>query len=636
MVPIAEAELEALLTLFAECREFAFFDTSRPDRENSQSLLFLNPRDRLRCRAGEDPRSYLDSLQRCLDQGLYLAGWLAYEFATLLEPRLQRRDLAAGGGKNPVVADFAVYTPPHRFDHGSGEHDFPLPPPAPPSARHYRVADLGANMERQEFLQAIERVRAYIGAGDSYQVNYTMKLLFSLHGSPEGLYQSLRRNQSVAYGAFLRRGGERILSFSPELFFRRSAGQVMVRPMKGTARRGRFAAEDRQRAEELARDPKNRSENVMIVDLLRNDLSHLLHGHGPSRVAVQELFTVEPYESLLQMTSTVQADGPGLRQLAVGQIFRALFPCGSVTGAPKIRTMEIIDELEKGRRGVYTGAIGYLAPDNTAVFNVPIRTIHLQGECGEMGIGAGITYASRAVDEWEESLLKGRFLTHPQPAFYLFETILWQRGGGYWLLERHLARLDEAANFFRFAFDRQAVLARLADEEENFHADCYRLRLELAKDGALHLTSSPWQPPLVTTLFSHPGPVVAAELPLVDFATRPVSTDSAWCFHKTSRRKHYDEQFRLAQAAGCFDRLWCNEKGEVTEGCISNLLIYADGLYRTPALACGLLPGVMRAELLAGRDVPVVEAVLRPEDIRLAEALFLCNSLRGVVRVRLA
>jgi len=573
MLRMQDPQLQQLLAHLAQVKEFAFLDTSRPDEENDRSLLFLNPRERLRCLAGDDPQDYLRALQHRLAAGHYLVGWVAYEFGALLEAGLPPRQ-----GDSPlgavVLADLGVYDQPRIFDHRTGDSDFPCIPAPLGSDEGYRLDNLHPNMTEEEFVAALEAVHDYIGAGDSYQVNYTMKLLFDFAGSPEALYGDLRRNQSVGYGAYLRHGEERILSFSPELFFRKSGASITARPMKGTMVRGRNVKEERERMRELHEDGKNRSENVMIVDLLRNDLSRLLHGHGQSRVYVQSLFDVEPYESLLQMTSTVKAvAGPEVMgSLKLTEIFRALFPCGSITGAPKIRTMEIINELEVGPRGVYTGAIGYFAPDGSAAFNVPIRTLRLVGERGEMGVGAGITYDSDPREEWQESLLKGRFLTHRQPQFQLFETILWREDTGYYLLDQHLRRLGEAAMFFKFTCDVAEIEGLLAVAARDFPGACQRVRVSLHKDGRVEITAVAIPPPARLVLPSLPETV-------------------------------------------------------------HNLIIFRQGGYVTPPVGCGLLPGVMRESLLAAGAPPLVEMILSEQEVRSAEAVYLCNSVRGVVRV---
>ena len=637
MVRIQDSALASLLRSLAGREEFVFLDTSRPDRENLESLLFFDPVDRLVCRSGDDLLGYLEALQQRLADGLYLAGWVGYEFGALLEGGISR-DCGLFADRNATLADFGVFLKPLRFDHSTGENNFPLDPAAAPLQDDYLIENLRANMKKEEFIAALQVVRDYIGAGDTYQVNYTMKLLFSFCGSPERLYQELRRNQSVAYGAYLRNGQERILSFSPELFFRKRGDEITARPMKGTAQRGRNSQEERSNSQHLRNDIKNRSENVMIVDLLRNDLARLMHGdgHGRSRVFVESLFDIESYESLLQMTSTVKAttSSSAMAKLRLTELFRALFPCGSITGAPKIRTMQIIEELEKERRGVYTGAIGYFGPDGSAVFNVPIRTVRLLGGSGEMGIGAGITYDSVPEEEWRESLLKGRFLTHAQPEFQLFETLLWRRGRGYVFLEEHLRRLEEGAQFFKFSCNRKGVADLLQELENFFSSECHRVRLVLAKDGQVSRTVSPCAPPASMALPPRPGPA-GDDLPEIDFFPTPVETKGPWRFHKTTMRGLFDEAFAAAREQGLFDYVFLNESGEVTEGSITNIVVYAGGFYRTPPVYSGLLPGVMRGRLLSDPAVPVVEQVLTKEDVRTAEAIYLCNSVRGVVRVQI-
>ncbi len=634
MLPMQDPDLKQLLAFLSRQKEFVFLDTSRPDHENCQSFLFLNPVDRLLCRGGDSLEKFLDDLQQRLAEGYFLAGWVSYEFGAMLEGGIrQRRTLPSGCQTN--LADLGVFLKPYTFNHSTGLSDFPIEISYSLEDAPYSINNIRPNMQKEEFVEALELVRRYIGAGDTYQVNYTMKLLFDFSGSPESLYSVLRRNQSVGYGAYIRSAGERILSFSPELFFRKKGSEITARPMKGTAQRGRNCSEERANCLELHNDSKNRSENVMIVDLLRNDLARLLHGHGQSRIYVDSLFDVESYESLLQMTSTVKATTASstMQNLKLTELFRALFPCGSITGAPKIRTMQIIDELEKGPRGVYTGAIGYFGPDGSAVFNVPIRTIRLQEERGEMGIGAGITYDSVPEDEWYESLLKGQFLTNRQPEFHLFETLLWQKESGYYLLDEHLRRLENAAQFFKFSFDNSVVRSWLMDEQKSFPTNCCRIRLMLEKDGRVRTMAEPINPPPCTSLPVVPEKEVGSQLPVIDFSPARVNTGAPWSFFKTSRRELYNQEYARALEQGLYEYIFLNEAGEVTEGCITNLVIYSHGRYRTPPVGCGLLPGIMRGQLLADTGRPVFEEKLTEQDVRDAEAVFVCNSVRGVVRV---
>ena len=637
MYTIQDPVLDKLLSFLHNEKEFVFFDTSRPDHENMQSFLFVEPIDRMVCKSGDDLEKYLEKLQQFLDKGHYLAGWAGYEFGAMLEGKIGIKESSASNS-GELIADFGVFRKPFKFNHYTGENNLPQCHDPAMVLHDYSITNLKPNMDKDEYLEALEKVQAYIAAGDTYQVNYTLKLFFDFHGCPEKLYRDLRRNQSVAYGAYIRSGKERMLSFSPELFFRKNGVQITVRPMKGTAKRGRNCKEEKAYSEQLHNDAKNRSENVMIVDLLRNDLARLMHGHGKSTVGVDSLFDVESYESLLQMTSTVRAQtsSTGMRHINLVDIFGALFPCGSITGAPKIRTMEIIDELEKEQRGVYTGAIGYLGPDGSGVFNVPIRTVRLCGGNGEMGIGAGITHDSDPEEEWEESLLKGRFLTHAQPEFTLFETMLWQPDGGYWLLDSHLKRLESSAKYFKFSFAAAVVRQRLLEEELLFDNHCKRVRFVLKKDGRVSVSVTTCTPPPVTTLAVDPQIDKNDDLPLVDFSNATMDTDSPWCFHKTTMRDLYNREYNNALQRGLFESLFCNRDGQVTEGCISNVIIHYKGNYLTPPVECGLLAGVMREKLLADQSVELLEQVLTRDMVESADALFVCNSVRGIVRVRLA
>lgn len=397
MLRIQDPLLESILHVCSLQDECVFLDTSLPDKENSQSLLFVKPVARFVCREGDRLELYLLRLQQQLAAGYYLAGWFSYEFGSMLEGRYGR-DTNSFSNPPAILADFGVFLKPYTYDHHSGENNFPqsLLKPGSQLVSTYFLGKPKANMKQEEFTRALGKIKEFIAAGDTYQVNYTMKLFFDFHGSVEGMYQALRRNQSVAYGAYIKSRKEHILSFSPELFFRKTAEKITVRPMKGTAAKGCNHREECRHKADLHHDPKNRAENVMIVDLLRNDLARLLEQEKEASVITESLFDIEAYESLLQMTSTVTgtASGKALKNLSLSRLFHSLFPCGSITGAPKIRTMQIIEELEKEARGVYTGAIGYLAPDGEAVFNVPIRTVYLRGELGEMGIGAGITHDS--------------------------------------------------------------------------------------------------------------------------------------------------------------------------------------------------------------------------------------------------
>jgi len=650
MKVFSHLNLAQLLLFLAGQEQFVFLDTAKPGPENFTSLLFLDPVDHIQCRGGDDAHVFLERVQSALSSGYHVAGWFAYEFGYLLEERLQGR-FNRFGDDSLLLADLGVFPEPAIFDHRLGATSLPcwrqagggdalvrVCPDAGVAEVPGEVRNIRPSLSREAYLQAIETIQQYIRAGDTYQVNYTLKLLFDFCGSPESLYAMLRRNQSVAYGAYVRLGETRMLSFSPELFFRRDAESIMVRPMKGTMKRGRFPEEDGHQAENLRNDAKNRSENVMIVDLLRNDLGRLMHDLGDGPVRVRSLFDVERYETLFQMTSTIIATGAQhgklgvLPPLPLLRLFQALFPCGSVTGAPKLRTMEIIDELEPGRRGVYTGAIGYLAPSGKALFNVPIRTVTLRGSLGEMGIGSGIVADSNPEQEWRECLLKGQFLSACAPAFELIETLLWEPEAGYWLMDDHLQRLGSSAEYFLFCCELPSVALRLHEASRRFAAHPMRVRLTLAKDGTVAITSQPCSLPVTRCLPVRPDQG-RTDLPRIEISPVGVDSSSPWIFHKTTRREVYDAELRRVRAKGLVDCCFVNERSELTEGCITNIILYFQGRYVTPLLQCGVLAGIMRKQLLADTRVPLREEVLTLEDLREAEAVFLCNSVRGVVQV---
>ncbi|THJ49566.1 aminodeoxychorismate synthase component I [Burkholderia sp. LS-044] len=517
------------------------------------------------------------------------------------------------------------------------------------------VAHVAKSVSRDAFDAAIAAVHDALRAGDSYQVNYTYRLNFDVFGTPLALYRRLRARQPVRYGALVALpDGAWIVSCSPELFVEKHGDVLRARPMKGTAPRSADPRDDAAAAAFLANDPKNRAENVMIVDLLRNDVSRIAR---TGTVRVPALFSVEPYASVWQMTSTVEA---GWREgTTFAQMLRALFPCGSITGAPKYKTMQLIDAIESTPRGLYTGAIGWLdaakqgadsdAPGERLAgcgdfcLSVAIRTLTLDatGEGatgaearnpataiagrrrGTMGVGAGIVLDSVAADEYAECELKARFLTDADPGFQLFETTAATRADGIRHLDRHLARLQRSAEAFGFRFDpealRREIDARCAVLDGD---DAYRMKLALAKDGTIEIVAAPLKP-------LPAGPVGVLLASAHGFASTRAS--DALLLHKTTRRAEYDRAWQAAEALGCFDMLFVNERGEVTEGGRSNVFVKLDGQWVTPPLESGVLPGVMRGVLLDDRVFGATERVVTRDDLARAEALLLTNALRGAL-----
>ncbi|CAD9218518.1 Para-aminobenzoate synthase, aminase component [Burkholderia cenocepacia] len=524
------------------------------------------------------------------------------------------------------------------------------------------VAHVAKSVSRDAFDAAIGAVHDALRAGDSYQVNYTYRLNFDVFGTPLALYRRLRARQPVRYGALIALpGGAWVVSCSPELFVEKQGDVLRARPMKGTAPRSADPREDAAAAAFLASDPKNRAENVMIVDLLRNDVSRIAR---TGTVKVPALFSVEPYASVWQMTSTVEA---GWRDgTTFAQMLRALFPCGSITGAPKYKTMELIDAIESTPRGLYTGAIGWLdAPKDEAgqagaaasggvagcgdfCLSVAIRTLTLDAvdvdsndtdgadgtgtaavgrRRGTMGVGAGIVLDSVAADEYAECELKARFLTDADPGFQLFETTAATRADGIRHLDRHLARLQRSADAFGFRFDADALRREIDARCAALDGDgAYRMKLTLAKDGTFDITAAPLKP-----LPAGPVGVLLA----CEHGFAPTRASDALLLHKTTRRAEYDRAWQAAEALGGFDMLFVNERGEVTEGGRSNVFVKLDGQWVTPPLSCGVLPGVMRGMLLDDPACGAVERVLTLDDVLNADELMICNALRGPMAARL-
>lgn len=569
-----------------------------------QRLLFRAPLDIIACHDYDKIDALFQQLEAALARGHYVAGWMAYEAGYALESKL--RPLAPPLGDMPL-AWFGVFTAPDltaaHADRGGA----------------VLVDDITPSVDKARYETAIAAIKNYLLAGDVYQINFTFPLNFSLQGWPADLFARLRRAQPVAYGAHIHNDGWDILSLSPELFFEKRGRQLTVRPMKGTAPRGLTLAEDKKIADALRADAKSQAENLMIVDLLRNDLSRLAQ---PGTVEVPALFEIETYRTLLQMTSTVTAEIN--EDISLKNLFKSLFPCGSVTGAPKIRAMEIIRDLEQTPRGVYTGAIGYITPERDMTFSVPIRTLTLTPEDrrarrwrGSLGIGSGIVIDSAAEAEYEECLLKATFLTASPPDFDLVETLRWQPDGGLLRLDAHLRRLTASAAYFGFAVDRDAIEATLHDLAETLPSTPHRVRLLVSARGMTALTASP---------------LPAILDPVRVFLSRVVvNSRDPLLYHKTTARSPYQKALQEARAQGCFEAILTNERGEVTEGSFSNIFVERNGDLLTPPLSAGLLPGILREELL--RSGRAREATLHPADLWSAERLYIGNSLRGLMAV---
>jgi para-aminobenzoate synthetase/4-amino-4-deoxychorismate lyase len=536
----------------------------------------------------------LREVERAVSHGRHAAGFVTYEAGAALNPELPRGD----SGSLPLVW-FGIFRE-RRPVEASAEHE---------PARGPLISQPRLDMSRNEYSAAVEGIRERIARGESYQVNFTARQRFTVTGDQFALYRRLCRNQRAPFCAWLDTGSHRILSASPELFFSLKDGLLTMKPMKGTAPRLPLAGDDRRAREQLAATPKERAENLMIVDLVRNDLSRIAE---TGSVRVPALFQVESYPTVHQMTSTVTAR---IRPDAgLVDIFRALFPCGSVTGAPKRRTMEIIRDLERSPRGVYCGAIGFVSPGGEATFSVAIRTAVIETATAEgvMGVGSGITWDSEPGAEFAECLTKGAFLTSETADFSLIESLRWERGV-YLLLERHLRRMEDSAARFGFPFSRDELQRKLEKLGRTL-TGVHKVRVVLAADGGLSLEQQEIEDS-------------SAERPTIPVAlsSRPVDSGDTLLYHKTTRRALYDEELRARPE--CREVLFLNQRGEVTEGSFSNIVVSLGGELLTPALGCGLLPGTLREELL--QEGALREAVLTLDDLENCDAFWLINSVRG-------
>lgn len=566
-------------------------------RSGTPAKLFAAPVRIVSARDEAEILGALEAVRRGLREGLHAAGWINYEAGRAFEARLQRGPPAKHAAPLLWFALFEgvelVEDVPARLPDGAG---------AWISAARPRIT-------RAQYAEAFQRAHDYIVAGDIYQVNLSYRADVTVLGDPNAAYARLRAAGAGAWSALVHDGAHWLLSTSPELFFKLSAkGHIEARPMKGTAARRSDPEEDKRAAAALQADPKERAENVMIVDLLRNDLSKLA---ARGSVNVPELFAVETYPTLHTLTSCVRAQIKPEHDAL--DVIQALFPCGSITGAPKIRAMEIIRELEPDARGPYTGAIGWLSPDGGAEFNVAIRTLALSGERAELGVGSAVVFDSTMQQEWEECRTKSGFLTRGAPAFELIETMRVESGGAVFQLDRHLARLSAAARTFGFVYDELTLRDTIVKAARQ-GAPCV-LRLTLSVDGGVKLSTS------ALPRFS--------ETPLIGVARLPVASADYRLRFKTTNRQFYDDARR---ASGCEEVVFVDVEGFVTEGSITNVFLARDGVLITPPASRGLLPGVLRQTLLESGEAR--EGELRLEDLR--EGFFVGNAVRGLVRACLA
>lgn len=590
-------------------------ETSRFDSRNRHSHLFLNPERLILARHIDEIPGLFAQIDEALSQGLYVAGFLSYECGYHFG-RLPQEN------SSEPIAWFGAYRSPQTFDHlqGRSNKHREESQDAASTGRSNAVAanavadNAALEITKDAYAAQIRKIKEYLAAGETYQVNFTDRLAFTTALPPADVFAQLAGQQGVAYSAFLNLETSAILSFSPELFLKLEGDRIWTRPMKGTMPRGLDLADDQRMAVRLRNDEKNLSEHVMIVDLLRNDLGRICCAGS---IKVENPFAVERYSTLHQMTSEVS--GTLRPEMQLYDIFGALFPSGSITGAPKHRTMQIIRALESRARGVYTGAIGFIAPNRSAVFNVAIRTLELKGGAASMGVGGGIVADSDPDDEYRECLLKASFVTCEHKSFDLIETMLWD--GEFKWLELHLDRLESSAGYFDFAFDRRQATSELLELPTNHSFEKgtrRRIRLALTANGGIRIQLSE---------ASDEPKCIRAVL-----AEERTSSADPFRRHKSTRRELYDRHFERARGDGFDEVIFRNEKGELTEGAISNLFLKKSDQLLTPPIASGVLPGIFRRHILE-TNPHSAESVLTLDDLRSAEAIYLCNSVRGIRRV---
>lgn len=592
------------MTVFQPKPPFVVLEDSR-GHADAHSYVFEDCAKILSIHTLNEVESTLAQIEAWRQEGYYCTGWLSYEVGTAFEQKLQQEETQLS--TEPLIW-FAAFKKRHLFKGSEIENFWRT---AQTSLRPFSITSAQPGLNDHAYTKAFDKIQDYIQAGDIYQANFTFSNTFEAAGDIVSLYRHIREAQLAGFSALIITENWTALSFSPELFVERKEQTLTTRPMKGTLKRPLTQEADEAAAKALKSDEKSRAENLMIVDLLRNDLSRIAL---PGSVTVKSLFDVERYRTVLQMTSTVQCESAE----TFPNIIKSIFPCGSVTGAPKIRAMEIIAELEAHPRGIYTGAIGHIAPNGDFSFSVPIRTAILdhRGK-GRLNVGSGLVADSQALQEYEECLTKVAFLNASKGSFDLFETMKWTQAEGFHLLDLHLARMSRSATYFGFHFNEEEALEFLSFATQSEHTTA-RVKLLLSRQGVFSCQLSAME--------------TQADIPLlISISDTKVNSSDPFLYHKTTRRDLYN-QARL-NAPG-FDALLQNERGELTEGSFTNIFIEKDGALLTPALSCGLLPGILREALLM--EGKCKEAILHPTDLYTADTIYIGNALRGLRKAHLA
>lgn len=573
----------------------------KPVNEN-ESLLLHSPEQVLTAQSDSDVQNLISLIEKNQSEGKYAVGFFTYEMSSAFDLAVKEKIKS----KFPL-AWVAIYNAENVNPLSNKELNSLI------KADISNPSDISLNITKQKYEEAVEEIKKLISSGDTYQVNFTCKSKIKSDIDSLNYFLTLTKSHPVPYAAYINCEYGKILSISPELFLNKTGNLLTTKPMKGTMRRGYLLEDDLEIADELKNSTKNRAENVMIADMMRNDLGRICEFGS---VETKELFAVEKYRSLFQMTSTVI--GELRKDVSLYEIFKATFPASSITGAPKHRTMEIIKSLEKEERAVYTGSIGLFTPSGDFTMNVAIRTLLQQKEGEyELGIGSGIVWDSQPDKEFNETLLKSSFAVNPLPDFKLIETLLLDQNKKYTYLDQHLQRLENSAQYWDFPFDKKMIINQLNDFKNKISQTPVIIRMALDSAGDIEITSREF--------IAQKSPVV---LLLSDDKT---DSQDRFLFHKTTNRSLYDNAYKQARESGYFDMLFTNEKGNITETSIANIFFRKGEQWFTPPITDGLLPGVWRSEFLKKENV--LERSISINNLDSYDEIIIANSVRGIIEV---
>ncbi|HPG30974.1 MAG TPA: aminodeoxychorismate synthase component I [bacterium] len=553
---------------------------------DTESYLFLSPLEIITANSYAETESAFEKIENRLKENYCIAGFFSYELGYFFDDFFKDKIVTPS---NFPLLYLGVYKKATLIKQGEKSKIKILLKRLFNkiySKKNFKISGVELSESYNDYRKKITQIKKSLVSGDVYQANYTIKYKFKFSGNPYLLYESLKNAQPVNYGVFMKFGDAYIISLSPELFFKKNGLEITCKPMKGTIKRGVSNYEDGIQLKRLLRSEKEKAENLMIVDLIRNDIGKIA---GKNGVEVKELFQIEKYRSVFQMTSTVA--GVLKKDSDYKEIFKALFPCGSVTGAPKLSAMNLIYRLENEPRNAYCGAIGAFFPDKKAVFNVAIRTVMIRKGLGELGIGGGITIGSSAKKEFEECLLKSNFFLNAglYKQFKLLESILW-KNSRFKYIQEHLSRLSESARYFGFKFEKEIIEKKITEYARKNFIDkkAYKTRILLNESGMIRIIKKK----LCSIDFNK------KKLRFITMSVINVDSKNAFLYHKTTNRKFYNSEYKKYRKAGFYDVIFKNENDEITEGSFNNIAVKLNGKFYTPPFFCGLLDGIMRKKLI--------------------------------------